>query len=107
MAIISQEEIDGLLGQMDIKKNLNLEENTKRSSTNEEGNGKPSKVKILKARKNNYLRYHDTYISPVVKSEQIIYNPNPKKPEPENGVIVRSLENWNAYAQKQKEQKYY
>ena len=54
------------------------------------------KGKHYKCEKNNYLRYLDTYRSPIVKELNVIYNPQPGQSIPEGKIVVMSLNNYLA-----------
>lgn len=51
-------------------------------------------AKVYKPRRNPVVKFSKEYISPILKSHQIIIDPQPGTPIAEDKVIVHSLDNY-------------
>ena len=92
--ILSQGEIDRLFKLINSDEGGESEEETEKSS------GSiviTDKVFSANSTKHYYEPVHFSYKSPVVKSHQILFDPESHSPVPPGKVVVRSLANYNKY----------
>ncbi len=92
--LLSQNEIDNLL-------NSSLEEESSSESdvgSDIVGQGKTTgKLKTFSFKKEKNIRYTFPYNSPVLKKENVIFNPGPDAEIDESKPVVRSLKNYVEY----------
>jgi len=97
--ILSQNEIDDLL-------NSNLGGDLSDSSSSEEGEDivpvSTGRQKVFKPPRKDNSGFKFEYRSPVIKREQIIFNPNTPIESSKEKVVVRTLPNYSEYLRKKK-----
>ena len=91
--LLSQQEIDDLLNSSMSDDEI-MEEDTHEKLPHER------KIYSYKVYKNS--RFSFPYNSPVIKKENIVFNPNPESAELLNKVVVRTLDNYVEYLKNKK-----
>ena len=94
--LLSQKEIDNLLNST-----ISAEETSDSVSEVTEERGK-SRPKTFAHNRVRSVRFTYTYQSPVIKKENLIFNPDPDRDITENKVIVRTLDNYIKYLNNKK-----
>ncbi len=89
MVDIEQKEIDDMLNMAMSGDNKEEEQKSSKKIS--------SKDKIYKKPKKNVNSFKSIYISPVVKSDNVLYNPESNIIDIDNKIIVRSLDNYAEY----------
>jgi len=84
---LEQNDIDELL-------NSNLDLGTDEPENESEPVEKPFHNKVFKSRRIKQLRFEYPYRSPVIKKENILYNPNNGNRSSNGKVVVRDLKNY-------------
>lgn len=84
---LQQEDIDRLFDV--IKKGAEPKTKEERK-----GNYSLANTKIYKSRRQPVVKFSKDYVSPILKSHQIIIDPRPGMPISEGKVIVQSLSNY-------------
>jgi len=82
---MSQEQIDALLEE------VNKTETENKLEEIAEATGGTKQGRLFKRAKKKELRFPNMYRSPIIKEENIIYNPQPKEVIPKNKIVVISL----------------
>jgi len=89
--LLSQDEIDNLLNST-----ITADETSK--ETDEVTKEKVQiRMKTFSFKKDKNIRFLFPYQSPVIKSGNFLFNPDPDKESDENEVVVRSLKNYVEY----------
>jgi len=94
--LLSQNEIDDLLGSPMSAEELAEE-------TGEETHEKPrTKLKTFNFKQNKNVRFAFPYHSPVIKKENMVFNPETESGNIANKVVVRTLDNYVEFLKNKK-----
>lgn len=88
---INQQEIDALLNS--VLNNPN-DEKTDQKKEEKTDSTEPVKNKYFKAQKAEGLRYPSLYRSPIIKKEDVVFDPVHHESEIDGKVVVRTLRNF-------------
>ena len=94
MSPIDSEQLDKL---MDLALNGDSGEKESESSNNNNDNDKLPVEKVYRKPKKRVSSFKFPYQSPVIKSSNVIYDPESDISESVNKVVVRSLDNYMEY----------
>lgn len=94
MSIIDQKELDKLLN-ITADEDVSNEEPENKSEESNNSNNK-AKVKIFKKTIDRVRKFSFTftYVSPVIKQENMIYNPESSEETDDDKIVVRNLDNY-------------